>query len=107
MTVIWERIFYMSLSRTEVENFIKKLICKYNAEYAILFGSYARDEADENSDIDVIVFGGNDFRATDIFAFGEELRELSQKNADVFEIREVNKDTEFYRNIMREGVRIS
>lgn len=97
----------MSLSRTEVENFIKKLICKYNAEYAILFGSYARDEADENSDIDVIVFGGNDFRATDIFAFGEELRELSQKNADVFEIREVNKDTEFYRNIMREGVRIS
>lgn len=97
----------MSLSRTEVENFIKKLICKYNAEYAILFGSYARDEADENSDIDVIVFGGNDFRATDIFAFGEELRELSQKNADVFEIRELDKDTEFYRSVMREGVRVS
>lgn len=97
----------MSLSRTKVENFIKKLICKYNAEYAILFGSYARDEADENSDIDVIVFGGNDFRATDIFAFGEELRELSQKNADVFEIRELDKDTEFYRSVMREGVRVS
>lgn len=99
--------FAMNLSRTEIEGLIKKLLCKYNAEYAILFGSYARDEADENSDIDVIVFGGSNFRATDIFAFGEELRELSRKNADVFEIREVDKDTEFYRSVMREGVRIA
>lgn len=97
----------MNLSRAEIEGYIKKLLCKYHAEYAILFGSYARGEADENSDIDVIVFGGNSFRATDIFAFGEELRELSQKNVDAFEIREVNKDTEFYRSIMREGVRIA
>lgn len=97
----------MKLSRAEVENFIKKLLCKYNAEYAILFGSYARGEANENSDIDVVVVGGDGFRTTDIFAFGEELRELSQKDVDAFEIREVNKDTEFYRSIMREGVRIA
>lgn len=97
----------MILSKAEIEGYIKKQLCKYHAEYAILFGSYARGEADENSDIDVIVFGGSGFRATDIFAFGEELRELSPKNADVFEIREVNKDTDFYRSIMREGVRIA
>ena len=97
----------MNLSRTEIEGYIKKLLCKYHAEYAILFGSYARGEADESSDIDVVVVGGNSFHATDIFAFGEELRELSQKNVDAFEIREVNKDTEFYRSIMREGVRIA
>lgn len=97
----------MKLSRAEIEGFIKNLLCKYNAEYAILFGSYARDEADENSDIDVVVFGGSNFRATDIFAFGEDLREISKKNADVFEIRELDKDTEFYRIIMREGVRIA
>ncbi len=96
----------MNLSRADIEGFIKKLLCKYHAEYAILFGSYARGEADENSDIDVIVVGGSGFRATDIFAFGEELRELSQKSVDAFEIREVDKDTEFYRSIMREGVRI-
>ena len=97
----------MNLSRTEIEGYIKKLLCKYHAEYAILFGSYARGEADESSDIDVVVVGGSGFHATDIFAFGEELRELSRKNVDAFEIREVNKDTEFYRSIMREGVRIA
>lgn len=97
----------MNLSGAEIEGYIKKLLCKYHAEYAILFGSYARGEADENSDIDVIVFGGSGFRATDIFAFGEDLRELSQKNVDAFEISELNKDTELYRSIMREGVRIA
>lgn len=97
----------MKISRSEVEYLIKKLLCKYHAEYAILFGSYARGDADENSDIDVIVFGGDEFHATDIFAFGEELRELSQMRVDAFEIREINKNTEFYRNILKEGVRIA
>lgn len=55
----------------------------------------------------MIVFGGENFRPTDIFAFGEDLRELTHKDADVFEIREINKDTEFYDNIMREGVKIA
>lgn len=97
----------MGLSRNELDGLIKGLLSKYRAEYAILFGSYARGEADENSDIDVIVVGGSEFRATDIFAFGEELRELSQKNVDAFEIREVDKDSEFYNTILREGVRIA
>lgn len=97
----------MELSVHEIEEYIRKLLRKYNAEYAILFGSYARGEANENSDIDVIVVGGDKFRARDIFSFGEELREITDKNVDAFEMREVNKDTEFYRNILREGVRIA
>lgn len=97
----------MRLSRQEIEKIIKVLLCKYHAEYAILFGSYAGNEADENSDIDVIVVGGDGFIPTDIFAFGEELHRLTQKEVDAFEIREVNKDTEFYQNILREGVRIA
>ena len=34
---------------------ITSLLKKYNAENAILFGSYARGEATENSDIDMLV----------------------------------------------------
>lgn len=97
----------MKLSRQEVESAIRTLLRKYHADHAILFGSYAREDADERSDIDVIVVGGEDFHGTDIFAFGEELRELTQKSVDAFEIREINKDTELYNNILREGVRIA
>jgi len=54
-----------------------------------------------------IVIGGVHFRAKDIFAFREELRKITKKEVDDFEIREMNVGTEFYENIMREGVRIA
>lgn len=97
----------MKLSKVDVENLIKTLLRKYHAEYAILFGSYARGDADEDSDIDVIVVGGENFKAKNIFAFGEDLRQLTNKNVDAFEIREINMNTEFYDSVLREGVRIA
>ena len=97
----------MKMERSEVEMAIRELLNKYHAECAILFGSYARGEETEESDIDVVVIGGEYFRAKDIFAFGEELRQITKKKVDAFEIREVNKGTESYENIMREGVRIA
>ena len=49
---------------------IVSLLKKYHAERAILFGSYARKEADSLSDIDLLVIGGPSFDSTDIFASG-------------------------------------
>ena len=45
-----------------IEKIIKELLVRYNAEYAFLFGSYARGNQTENSDIDVLVFGGENFK---------------------------------------------
>lgn len=89
-----------------IKNVVSKLIKKYQAEYVILFGSYARGEADAESDIDIVIVGGDKFRAFDTFAFGEELRELTHKKVDAFELREVEKNTKFYQNILHEGVKI-
>ena len=90
----------------ELKGLVSRLVKKYRAEYAILFGSYARGEATEESDIDIIIVGGKNFSALDVLAFGEELRELTNKKVDAFELREVEKNTEFYQNILREGVKI-
>lgn len=37
------------------------LLKKYRAEKAILFGSYARNEIDGKSDLDLLIIGGEDF----------------------------------------------
>ena len=95
------------LPGTEIEQVIRELLHKYHAEYALLFGSYARGDATPNSDIDLVVVGGPGFRARDIFALGEELRQLTRKDADVFELRELNTGTPFYNTVMQEGVRIA
>ncbi|MBQ7505281.1 MAG: nucleotidyltransferase domain-containing protein [Ruminococcus sp.] len=94
-------------TRLEIENSIKTLLKRYNAEYALLFGSYARGEETPDSDIDVVVFGGDSFKKTNIFAFGEELREMLGKNVDAFEICEVNKETSFYNKLIEEGIKIA
>lgn len=95
------------LSVDEITAVVKSLLRKYQAEYAILFGSYARGEATNKSDIDLLVFGGDKFIPRDIFALAEELREICSREADVFEIREVNRDTAFYESVLRDGIRIA
>ena len=86
---------------------VKPLAKKYHVKEIYLFGSYARGEADENSDLDFLVFGGENFKLTNIFALGEDLREILQKKVDIFEIHEVNQDSEFYKTIMREKVLVT
>lgn len=92
---------------TTIEEAIRRLLDRYHAEYALLFGSYARGDATEDSDIDVVVFGGAQFSKRDIFAFAEDLRVLTGKDVDAFEICEVNIGTPFYEAVMREGKRIA
>lgn len=47
-----------TLSLNEIKAIVKELLERYHAEYALLFGSYARGDATPDSDIDIIVVGG-------------------------------------------------
>ena len=94
-------------AQSEIFAVVRQLLKKYHAESAILFGSYARQEADAASDIDLIVVGGSKFDPTDIFCIAEELHRTMGKAVDVYELREVNTGSAFYRTIMEEGVQIA
>ena len=94
-------------TRLDIEKCVKMLLSRYNAEYALLFGSYARGEETVDSDIDIVVFGGERFKKSNVFDFAEDLRDALGVNADVFEISEVNAGTPFYDSLMREGIKIA
>ncbi len=91
----------------DIASLVKPIAEQYGVKAIYLFGSYARGEADENSDIDFLVFGGENFKLTMIFALAEELREVLKKDVDVFEIHEINKDSDFYNAIMRERLLVA
>lgn len=91
-------------SRDEIHAMVAPILRRYNAAYALLFGSYARNEANPRSDIDLVVVGKDTFRPFDIFAIAEDLHECSGKAVDVYEMREVKQGSPFYRAIMSEGV---
>ena len=96
-----------TLALDEIKSVVKALLKRYHAEYALLFGSYARGEATPESDIDIVFIGGKNFVPRNIFALAVDLREMTGRDADVFEIREVNTGTPFYESVMREGIRIA
>lgn len=96
-----------TLALDEIKSVVKELLERYHAEYALLFGSYARGEATPESDIDIIVVGGKNFVPRNIFALAEDLREMTGRDADVFEMREVDTGTPFYESVMKEGIRIA
>ena len=91
-------------SQNEIFAAVLPLLKKYRAEKAILFGSYARQDADAASDIDLLVVGGKDFDLTDI---AEELHCALGKPVDVYELREINPQSAFYDTILAEGVQIA
>ena len=91
----------------KIKAIVKPIADKYNVQSVYLFGSYARGEATENSDLDFLVFGGEGFKLTNIFAFAEELRETFQRRVDVFEISEINTESDFYSNIMNERLNVA
>ncbi len=93
-------------TRRQLQNLVIPLLRKYNANRAMLFGSYARNEATEDSDIDLLIIGGESFEPTDVFALAEDLHLASGKSVDVFEMQEINKNTLLYNTIMREEVTI-
>ena len=92
---------------TDIKALVKPIAEKYNVDEIYLFGSYARDEANQNSDLDFLVFGGQNFKLTMIFSLAEELRAILNKKVDVFEINEINRDSEFYKTIMKERLRVA
>lgn len=91
----------------DIKALVRPIAEKYNVDEIYLFGSYARDEADQNSDLDFLVFGGQNFKLTMIFSLAEELRAILNKKVDVFEINEINQDSEFYKTIMKERLRVA
>lgn len=80
---------------------------KYGVDEIYVFGSYARGEATSSSDVDLLVFGGSNFKPANIFALAEEIRQILDKDVDMFEISEINVGSDFYDHVMSEKVLVA
>ena len=108
--VRYSEVYFMSqkvLSFDEIFSLVKPIAERYRVEKIFLFGSYARGEATESSDLDFLVLGGQNFKLTRIFALAEDLREIFQRNVDVFEVNELNLNSDFYNVVMKERVLVA
>ena len=88
----------------EIKNILQTILKDFSVKRAILFGSYAKNSATPKSDIDLVI--DSEGKLLNIYFYGllEDLVQKLQKNVDLFEISEIQKGSEIYRNIQNEGV---
>ena len=73
-------------------------------DFAYLFGSYAKGEADAKSDVDIMVSGA--ITGLEFFSLGGELERALHKNVDIIRFSDVGANQDLIREIMATGIRI-
>ena len=92
------------LSMDEIKSYITPVVEKYPVEKVILFGSYARGDASDKSDVDLVVESGGRLHNRKIFALGGDLLVALPVRVDVYDILEIVNQSALYENIKKEGV---
>jgi len=92
------------LSIEEIISYISPVVKKYPVDKIILYGSYARGDASDTSDIDLIVDSRGRLKNRKIFALGGELLDVLPVRVDVYDILEIKNPSVMYDNIQKEGV---
>jgi len=76
---------------------VKKFLTAYGIQWLSLFGSYARDEANKNSDVDLIYTQKKNSKIwLEFFDILYFLEELLQKKIDMVEKSHINKSLKPY-----------
>ena len=101
----------MIYTQEELRNKITPIAEKYNILEVYLFGSYARGDATEDSDVDVLIRReGSSIRGWMIGELYEDLQETLQKKIDLITIEAIQTSEEatrspwFIKNVERERV---
>ena len=76
----------------------------YEVEFCYLFGSYAKDQANEKSDIDLLI--SSNVKGLKYFGMVEELRTTLNKKVDALDINQLNDNMELVQEILKTGVKI-
>jgi len=92
------------LSIEEIKSYITPVVEKYPIEKVILYGSYARGDASDKSDVDLVVESGGKMRNRKIFALGGDLLDVLPVRVDVYDILEITNPSAMYDNIQKDGV---
>ena len=69
-----------------------------------VFGSYARGDATDDSDIDIIIDSDGKLNGINFFIYADKLAKILPVKSDIFETIEIKKPSLLYTRILNEGV---
>ena len=92
------------LSLETIKKTLLPVLDKHGINYCYLFGSYARNEAKETSDIDLLV--DTSITGIQFFVLVEEMRTALCKKVDLLRLIDLQNGNPIILEILKEGIRI-
>lgn len=92
------------LTLTQIKERCIKVLETYDVECCYLFGSYARGEAIEKSDVDLLV--STSITGLKFYGLVERLRNSLNKKVDVLDINQLVNNKELLNEILKDGIKI-
>jgi predicted nucleotidyltransferase len=90
----------------EIKQRLNPIFAAYPVYKATLFGSYARGEANEISDLDILTDSHGEISGVQFFAMWARAEDSVEKRIDMVELVEVKKESSIFESIQRDGVTI-
>ena len=92
------------LKLSDIKSALIPVLESHNISFCYLFGSYARGDASQTSDVDILV--DTDITGFDYFSLVEEIRQALSKKIDLLRLCDLKPDNPIIVEILKEGVRI-
>lgn len=88
----------------DIKRMIYEVLSNTDVEKAILFGSYAKNNPKKNSDLDILIDSNGKVKGLRFFAIIDMIREKFDKDVDVIEKSEIEKNSRIEKEIERTGI---
>jgi predicted nucleotidyltransferase len=88
----------------EIKSLLSPVFSSYSVRKATLFGSYARGEADNLSDMDIVIDSGGTVHGLKFFSLLDDIVETVNKRVDLIDSGEVRDDSSVRLSLQKEGV---
>lgn len=91
-------------SINDIKEILSEILNNTDVEKAILFGSYAKNTQTKTSDIDILIDSNGKIKGLKFFAIIDMIREKFDKDVDILEKSEIDKNSRIEKEIEKTGV---
>lgn len=96
--MIWKEMKFVYLSAKDKNKIIEFLVNKLNPKLVYLFGSFAKGEGREDSDVDLAIYTDEEVDAYDLFIISNQLAYELRRDVQIVDMKEL--DTVFAAQIV-------
>lgn len=91
-------------SSQQIWDIVQKVSAQHPVSFVILFGSYAKNQARDDSDVDLLV--STEEKGLHFYGLVEDYRVALHKKVDVLGLEQLNNNPALVAEILKDGIRI-